>query len=92
MLLLIVFHGDLTLFQLPQIIARYNCERFSNRLARVGRLNNFRVPIAEGYFPKLDSLVASRSWPGGLKIKLKDEPLSQFNSFDCKQREFLALC
>jgi hypothetical protein len=26
-------------------------------------LNNFRAPIPEGYFPKLDSLVASRSWP-----------------------------
>lgn len=46
-----------------QIVARYNMERFSNRLPRVGRLNNFRAPIPEGYFPKLDSLVASRSWP-----------------------------
>lgn len=27
------------------------------------RLNNFRQPIREAYFPKLDSLVASRAWP-----------------------------
>lgn len=46
-----------------QIIARYNFERFSNRLLRVKRLNNFRDAIQEGYFPKLDSLIASRSWP-----------------------------
>lgn len=32
-------------------------------MPRVTRLNNFRAPIPEGYFPKLDSLVASRSWP-----------------------------
>lgn len=42
---------------------RYNFERFSNNLARVKRLNNWREPIAEGYFPKLDSLVSSRVWP-----------------------------
>lgn len=57
--------------QSSQIIARYNAERFSNRLSRVGRLNNFRTPIAEGYFPKLDSLVASRSWPGEIMMRLK---------------------
>lgn len=38
-------------------------ERFSNNLPRVKRLNNFREPIDEGYFPKMDSLVASRAWP-----------------------------
>lgn len=63
-----------------QIIARYNYERFSNRLARVGRLNNFRAPIAEGYFPKLDSLVASRSWPpriSGAMLKDLNRELDQ---------------
>lgn len=44
-------------------MARYNFERFSNNLARVARFNNFREPIAEAYFPKMDSLVASRAWP-----------------------------
>lgn len=46
-----------------QIVARYNMERFSNNLPRVKRLNNFREPISEGYFPKMDSLVSSRAWP-----------------------------
>lgn len=44
-------------------MARYNFERFSNNLSRVVRYNNFREPIAEAYFPKMDSLVASRAWP-----------------------------
>lgn len=44
--------------------ARYNFERFCNGLPRVVPFNNLREPLAEGYFPKLDSLVASRSWPG----------------------------
>lgn len=33
-------------------------------MARVKRLNNLREPIPEAYFPKMDSLVASRAWPG----------------------------
>lgn len=32
-------------------------------MPRVKRFNNVRDPIEEGYFPKLDSLVASRAWP-----------------------------
>ncbi|XP_023292337.2 phenoloxidase 2-like [Lucilia cuprina] len=55
--------GELFYYMHQQIIARYNMERFSNNLARVTRLNNFREPIQEGYFPKMDSLVASRAWP-----------------------------
>lgn len=36
-------------------------------------MNNFRAPIPEGYFPKLDSLVASRSWPARISgATLKD--------------------
>lgn len=27
------------------------------------RFNNYRAPIPEAYFPKMDSLVASRAWP-----------------------------
>ncbi|KAM7343703.1 phenoloxidase 2-like [Cochliomyia hominivorax] len=55
--------GELFYYMHQQMIARYNLERFSNNLARVVRFNNFREPIREGYFPKLDSLVASRAWP-----------------------------
>ena len=46
-----------------QINARYNIERFANNLPRTLPLNNLREPLREGYFPKLDSLVASRSFP-----------------------------
>lgn len=36
-------------------------------------MNNFRAPIPEGYFPKLDSLVASRAWPARISgAVLKD--------------------
>lgn len=33
-------------------------------MPRVKRFNNLREPIAEGYYPKMDSLIASRAWPG----------------------------
>lgn len=55
--------GELFYYMHQQLVARYNFERFSNRLARVKRFNNLREPIAEAYFPKMDSLVASRAWP-----------------------------
>ncbi|XP_043659474.1 phenoloxidase 2 [Drosophila teissieri] len=55
--------GELFYYMHQQVIARYNAERFSNNLARVLPFNNLRDPIAEGYFPKMDSLVASRAWP-----------------------------
>ncbi|KAG8238619.1 hypothetical protein J437_LFUL018537 [Ladona fulva] len=54
--------GELFYYMHQQIIARYNFERLSNRLGRVKRLVNLRESITEGYFPKLDSLVASRIW------------------------------
>uniref|UniRef100_A0A1B6ERM2 Tyrosinase copper-binding domain-containing protein n=1 Tax=Cuerna arida TaxID=1464854 RepID=A0A1B6ERM2_9HEMI len=55
--------GELFYYMHQQIMARYNFERFSNNLSRTKRLLNWREPIQEGYFPKLDSLVASRVWP-----------------------------
>jgi tyrosinase len=55
--------GELFYYMHSQLVSRYNLERFSNNLPRVKRLNNFRDPIAEGYFPKMDSSVASRAWP-----------------------------
>lgn len=30
---------------------------------RVVRLTNWREPIEEGYFPKLDNILANRVWP-----------------------------
>lgn len=32
-------------------------------MLRVKPFNNFKEPIAEAYFPKLESLTASRGWP-----------------------------
>ncbi|KAK2587196.1 hypothetical protein KPH14_002940 [Odynerus spinipes] len=55
--------GELFYYMHQQIQSRYNIERLCNRLGRVQRLINWREPIPEGYFPKLDSLTASRSWP-----------------------------
>jgi tyrosinase len=55
--------GELFYYMHQQINARYNFERFSNNLPRVVPFRNFRAIIREGYFPKLDSLVASRSYP-----------------------------
>ncbi|XP_055709259.1 phenoloxidase 2 [Phlebotomus papatasi] len=72
--------GELFYYMHQQLMARYNFERFSNRLKRVARFNNLREPIAEGYFPKMDSLVASRAWPGraaGTKLKDLNRDLDQ---------------
>ncbi|KAJ8961010.1 hypothetical protein NQ318_020315 [Aromia moschata] len=55
--------GELFYYMHEQIMARYNFERFSNNLKRVERFIDWDNPIKEAYFPKLDSLVASRSWP-----------------------------
>lgn len=55
--------GELFYYMHQQIIARYNIERLCNNLKRVTKLSNWREPIPEAYFPKLDSLVASRTWP-----------------------------
>nr|Q6UEH6.1 RecName: Full=Phenoloxidase subunit 2; AltName: Full=Prophenoloxidase subunit 2; Flags: Precursor [Galleria mellonella]AAQ75026.1 prophenoloxidase subunit 2 [Galleria mellonella] len=55
--------GELFFYMHQQIIARYNCERINNSLKRVKKFNNWREPIPEAYFPKLDSLTSSRGWP-----------------------------
>ncbi|XP_015123559.1 phenoloxidase 1 [Diachasma alloeum] len=55
--------GELFYYMHQQIMARYNTERLCNHLPRVKRLNNLHDPIPEAYFPKLDSLVSSRTWP-----------------------------
>ncbi|KAF7994702.1 hypothetical protein HCN44_004174 [Aphidius gifuensis] len=55
--------GELFYFMHQQLMARYNVERLCNRLAVAERLVNLREQIPQGYFPKLDSLVASRQFP-----------------------------
>ena len=55
--------GEIFYYMHKQVMARYNAERLSNGMGDVERFSNFRVPIREGYFPKLDTLVANRAWP-----------------------------
>ncbi|KAG5883340.1 hypothetical protein JTB14_033784 [Gonioctena quinquepunctata] len=55
--------GELFYYMHQQVVARYNFERLCHKLKRVERLIDFRAEIPEAYFPKLDSLVASRPWP-----------------------------
>lgn len=53
------------------------------------RFHNWREPISEGYFPKLDSLVASRTWPArpaGAVLKDINRPVDQLN-FDLQDLE-----
>nr|ACZ97553.1 prophenoloxidase subunit 1 [Plutella xylostella] len=75
--------GELLYYMHQQIIARYNAERLCNNLGFVTRYNDFRGPIAEGYFPKMDSQVASRAWPprfSGTTIRDLDRPVDQIRS------------
>lgn len=37
-------------------------ERLCNDMSRVTKLTEWRAPIVEGYFPKLDSVLAGRVW------------------------------
>lgn len=56
--------GELFYYAHEQIMARYNFERLANQLQRTKRFGqNFRDRMDEGYFPKMDSSIASRSWP-----------------------------
>ncbi|XP_072934083.1 phenoloxidase subunit 1 [Epargyreus clarus] len=75
--------GELFYYMHNQIIARYNVERMCNKLRRVTRFNKYREPIPEGYFPKLDSQVASRAWPPrfeGSVIRDLNRPVDQIRS------------
>ncbi|XP_078040688.1 phenoloxidase 1-like [Augochlora pura] len=74
--------GELFYYMHQQIQARYNCERLCNRLSRVKRFINWREPIPEAYFPKLDSIVSTRTWPArhrGVVLKDVNRPVDQLN-------------
>ncbi|KAL1490376.1 hypothetical protein ABEB36_013085 [Hypothenemus hampei] len=65
--------GELFYYMHQQIMSRYNFERLCNKMKRTERLIDWNAPIKEAYFPKLDSLVASRSWPARVSgQKLQD--------------------
>ncbi|XP_076237383.1 phenoloxidase subunit A3 isoform X2 [Calliopsis andreniformis] len=81
--------GELFYYMHQQIMARYNCERLCNRLGRVKRFINWREPIPEAYFPKLDSIVAGRTWPArpsGATLQDINRPADQVN-FDIQDLE-----
>ncbi|XP_076677764.1 phenoloxidase 1-like [Andrena cerasifolii] len=81
--------GELFYYMHEQIMARYNCERFCNRLGRVKRFINWREPIPEAYFPKLDSIVAGRTWPArpsGAVLRDINRPVDQLD-FDIQDME-----
>ncbi|KAF7994704.1 hypothetical protein HCN44_004176 [Aphidius gifuensis] len=65
--------GELFYYMHQQVLARYNTERMCNGLGPVKSLLNLREPIAQGYFPKLNSSVASRDIPSRpVDLSLKD--------------------
>ncbi|XP_065204196.1 phenoloxidase 2-like [Planococcus citri] len=51
--------GELFYYMHEQIVARYNFERFSNGLPRAAPYADFREPVIEAYFPKLDQMSTS---------------------------------
>ncbi|KAJ8679161.1 hypothetical protein QAD02_014948 [Eretmocerus hayati] len=55
--------GELFYYFHRQMMARYNTERLSNNIGRTRALTNLREPLKEGYYPKLDQVVASRVYP-----------------------------
>lgn len=72
--------GELLYYMHSQIMARYNYERFCNKLGRVERWTRWRDPIREAYFPKLDSLLSSRAWaarPANAVIHDVNRPVDQ---------------
>ncbi|XP_055603339.1 phenoloxidase 8-like [Uranotaenia lowii] len=55
--------GELFYYMHSQVIARYNVDRFSNKLGRAPSLTNFREPIKEAYFPKMVRSSNNRAYP-----------------------------
>lgn len=65
--------GELFYYMHHQVQARYNAERFCNGLAKVKPLNNLRVPIEGGYYPKITSSSNNRTFPARVPdTKLQD--------------------
>ncbi|XP_022907914.2 phenoloxidase 1-like [Onthophagus taurus] len=62
--------GELFFYMHQQVIARYNFERLCNSLNRVLPWSDWKTPIKEAYFPKLDSQVAARVWPARMENQL----------------------
>ncbi|XP_062550620.1 phenoloxidase 2-like [Armigeres subalbatus] len=55
--------GELFYYMHSQVIARYNADRFCNRLAQIKPLDNLQDPIPEAYFPKMVRSLNNRAYP-----------------------------
>ncbi|XP_063875288.1 phenoloxidase 3-like [Scylla paramamosain] len=54
--------GELFFYMHQQMLARYDMDRLSVGLNRVQKLSNWRIPIPDGYFPKLTINNAGQTW------------------------------
>ncbi|XP_050441248.1 phenoloxidase 1-like [Adelges cooleyi] len=80
--------GELFYYMHQQILARYNFERFSNRINRVTPLTHWNEPILEGYFPKLDNAVGGRVFPArSPNTKLKNVQRNDYTPFHIEDLE-----
>ncbi|KAG7164723.1 Phenoloxidase 1-like [Homarus americanus] len=78
--------GEIFFYMHQQMIARYDMERLSVGLRRVEKLENWRIPIPDGYFSKLTVNNSGRAWgtrqdntylkPNGDTIPLSDDVTS----------------
>lgn len=55
--------GELFYYMHNQILARYNADRFANKLPKVKVFSNLREQIYEAYFPKLIRSSNQRGYP-----------------------------
>nr|CAE46724.1 prophenoloxidase [Homarus gammarus] len=54
--------GEIFFYMHQQMIARYDMERLSVGLRRVEKLENWRIPVPDGYFSKLTVNNSGRAW------------------------------
>nr|ADD70249.1 prophenoloxidase [Panulirus longipes] len=54
--------GELFFYMHQQMLARYDMERLSVGLTRTEKLENWRIPVPDGYFSKLTVNNTSRAW------------------------------
>ncbi|XP_045134884.1 phenoloxidase 3-like isoform X2 [Portunus trituberculatus] len=54
--------GELFFYMHQQMLARYDMDRLSVGLNRVQKLSNWRIPIPDGYFPKLTINNSGQTW------------------------------
>lgn len=54
--------GELFFYMHQQMLARYDMDRLSVGLNRVQKLSNWRMPIPDGYFPKLTISNSGQIW------------------------------